>query len=245
MEIIPAIDLLEGQCVRLVQGRYDRVIHYRRDPVEVAREFCQAGAKWLHVIDLDGVRVGRPVNLDGLLRIVQATGAQVEFGGGIRDEAAIDASLAAGARRVIVGTRALEDFEWFRRVAHRPEYARRICLGLDARLGKLTIQGRTQDTQRTAVEVAESVADWPLAAIVYTDVGRDGMLLGPNVQAIRSLVSVSALPVVAAGGVTDLDDVKTLAGLNLAGLVIGRAIYEGMIALSDAIRVAAGTAPAG
>lgn len=238
MEILPAIDLLGGKCVRLIQGRYDRVINYESDPLEVARRFQQAGATWLHVIDLDGARDGRVANLQTLRRIVAATGAQVEFGGGVRDEATIRAALDAGAKRVIIGTRALEDPEWFRSVAHAPEFAGRLALGLDARLGKLAVRGWTRDTERTAVDVARSIADWPVAAIVYTDIGRDGLLLGPNLEAIRFLASKSTIPIIASGGVTDLEDIERLAALNIAGVVIGRAIYEQLIDLRDAIRLA-------
>ncbi len=237
MEILPAIDLLGGQCVRLVQGRYDRVIHYERDPVEVALQFQQAGASWLHVIDLEGARDGELANLPALRRIA-ATGMQIEFGGGVRDEEAIRAALDCGASRVIVGTRALEDWNWFRAVVHRPEFMSRLSLGLDARLGKLAVRGWTLEIRRSAIEVAEAVGEWPLATIIYTDIGRDGMLLGPNIEAIRALASLSTIPVVASGGITDLEDVRRLAQLDLCGAVIGRAIYEGTIDLATAIRTA-------
>ncbi|MGD8452689.1 MAG: 1-(5-phosphoribosyl)-5-[(5-phosphoribosylamino)methylideneamino]imidazole-4-carboxamide isomerase [Phycisphaerae bacterium] len=243
MDILPAIDLLEGRCVRLVQGRYDRVISYEDEPVEVARRFGEAGADWLHVVDLDGARTGRVANLDVVQRIVEQTGAQVEFGGGVRDEDTITAALEAGARRVIVGTRALEDPAWFQNVVHQAVYVDRIALGLDARLGRLATHGWTCDTERTAVEVAKWVADWPLAAIVYTDIGRDGLLLGPNVDAISALAEQATSPVIASGGVTDLDDIRRLAALRLAGVVIGRALYEGGVALTDALAIAHETEP--
>ena len=239
MEILPAIDLLEGKCVRLVQGRYDRVIEYESDPLAIAGRFREAGATWLHVIDLDGARSGHVANLDTLRRIIVETGARVEFGGGVRDEATIRAALQAGATRVIIGTRALEDWDWFRAVAHTPEFSGRIALGLDARLGKLAVRGWTRDTAQTAIEVARQAADWPLATIVYTDIGRDGLLLGPNLEAIRLLAAESRIPVVASGGVTDLDDVRRLTALNLAGIVIGRAIYEQTLDLKEALQAAA------
>jgi len=237
MEILPAIDLLEGKCVRLIQGRYDRVIDYESDPLDVATRFRAAGATWLHVVDLDGARDGKVSNLNSVRRIARETGANVEFGGGVRDEATIQAALDAGAQRVIVGTRALEDWEWFRDVVHQPKYVNRIALGLDARLGKLAVRGWTHETERTAVGVAEAVADWPLATIVYTDIARDGLMLGPNIDAIRLLASHSTVPAIASGGVTDLDDVRRLAALELAGIVIGRALYEEAIDLKDALHV--------
>lgn len=238
MEIIPAIDLLENDCVRLVQGRYDRLIHYRRDPVEVAGEFQRAGATWLHVVDLEGARDGRIANLKALARLA-ALGLRIEFGGGVRDADSIRAALEAGAARVIVGTRALEDREWFRSVAYAPEFAGRLALGLDARLGKLAVRGWTQELAGpTAVEEAERLAGWPIAALVYTDISRDGLLLGPNVESVRALASVSPVPVIASGGVSELADVRRLRRIRLAGVVIGRALYEGAIDLREAIKAA-------
>lgn len=238
MEILPAIDLLGGKCVRLVQGRYDRVIDYESDPLEVAERFRREGAAWLHIIDLDGARFGTVRNLHVLRDVVQRTKLRVEFGGGVRDEQTIRAALEAGAQRVIVGTRALEDEQWFREVVHKPDFVNRIGLGLDARLGKLAVRGWTRETERTAVEVAERVADWPLANIVYTDIGRDGLLLGPNIDAIRHLAERSIVPVIASGGVTDAEDVQRLSQLSLAGIVIGRALYENSLKLEDALRIA-------
>ncbi len=239
MHILPAIDLLHGKCVRLVQGRYDRVIEYEDDPVAVARRFLDQGATWLHVVDIQGARIGDIANLDALEKLAR-TGAQIEFGGGVRDEQAIQTALDAGATRVIIGTRALEDWDWFREVVHQPRFIQKISLGLDARLGKLATHGWTRETEKTAPELAQEVSDWPLATICYTDIGRDGMLLGPNIDAIRDLAAVSAVPVVASGGVTDLDDVRRLAQINLEGVVIGRAIYEETISLPEAIRIAQG-----
>lgn len=237
MEILPAIDLLNGQCVRLVQGRYDRVLSYQRDPVEVAEQFRDKGARWLHVIDLDGARDGRPANLAALKRIA-GTGLEIEFGGGVREEDTIQAALDAGATRVIIGTRALEDLDWFKAVVHQPRFMNKICLGLDARLGKLAVRGWTQDVELTAIDVAERVRDWPLSTIICTDIGRDGMLLGPNIDAIRQLAAASVVPIVASGGVTDLDDVLHLGQLNLVGVVVGRALYENTLDLAEALRVA-------
>lgn len=237
MEILPAIDLLIGKCVRLVQGRYDRVIEYERDPVEVAHGFLEAGANWLHVVDLLGARCGSLTNLDALERVA-GVGARVEFGGGVRDEDSIQKALDAGAERVIIGTRALEDWDWFKSVVHQERFMNKLSLGLDARLGKLATHGWTRDTERSTSDLAKEVATWPLATICYTDIGRDGMLLGPNIDAIRDLCDVSGVPVIAAGGVTELEDVRRLSQLDLAGVVIGRAIYEETISLPDAIAAA-------
>lgn len=238
MDILPAIDLLEGSCVRLIQGRYDRVIDYQANPIEVATRFHEDGAEWTHVIDLDGARQGSVANIDALRQIVTDTGLKVQFGGGVREQDDIKAALDAGATRVIVGTRALEDWDWFRDIVHKPEFAGRISLGLDAKLGRLEVQGWTPETERTSAEVAEEVSGWPLATIVYTDIARDGLMLGPNLDAIRVIANTSAIPVVYCGGVTDLDDVRRMSELKLSGVVIGRAIYENAIALDEAIKLA-------
>lgn len=240
MEILPAIDLLGGRCVRLLQGRYDRVIDYEADPVTVAEGFRADGAEWLHVVDLDGARSGRIENLDAVRQIGQQTGLKIQFGGGIRDEVSIQQALDVGAQRVIVGTRALEDWEWFHDLVHGPTYADRLALGLDARLGKLAVRGWTQETERLATDVVRAVRGWPLAAIVYTDIGRDGLLLGPNVHAIEMVQQVAATKVIAAGGVSDLEDVRRLQNAGVGGIVIGRAIYENLLQLRDAIVAATG-----
>lgn len=239
MELLPAIDLLAGKSVRLQQGRYDRKLVAEDDALTAAERFRAAGATWVHVVDLDGARTGQIANVVDLQRIA-ATGLAVEFGGGVRDEAAIDSALGAGARRVIVGTRALEDFDWFRTVVHDPRYRGKLALGLDARLGRLTVHGRLRESQRSALEVLEAVDGWPLAAIVYTDVARDGLLLGPNIDVIRSLAGRCSVPLFAAGGVTDMDDLRRLAALPLAGVVVGRALHENVIDLAAAQRVLRG-----
>lgn len=238
MNILPAIDLQNGQCVRLLQGDYTRPIHYQADAVTVAREFEQAGATCVHVVDLDGARDGTPRNLETIHDIRSQTGLDIEVGGGIRSRENARALLDAGASRVLIGTRALEDWAWFHDIVHSEDFRGRICLALDAREGRLALRGWTQQTDRLAVDVAARVASWPLAAITYTDIARDGMLLGPNFDAIRTLTEVSNIPVVASGGVTSLEDVRTLALMPLAGIVIGRALYEKTLNLADAIRVA-------
>jgi phosphoribosylformimino-5-aminoimidazole carboxamide ribotide isomerase len=238
MDILPAIDLRDGRCVRLLQGNYDREIPYSDDPVAQARQFADAGARWLHVVDLDGAKEGRLQNLDVIRRLIKDTPLQVEVGGGIRDEAVVDSLLDIGASRVVIGTRALEDMDWFRQLVQETHRSQRVALGLDSREGKLAVRGWTEVTDRAAIDVAEAVAGWPVAAIIYTDISRDGMLLGPNLEATRSLATVSAIPVIASGGVTDIDDVRHLAEMPLAGIIIGRAIYEKQLDLAEAIRVA-------
>lgn len=237
MEILPAIDLREGKCVRLLQGDYSKQINYAEDPLAVARQFENAGAQWVHVVDLDGAREGSLRNLPTIKRILSETGLRLEVGGGLRDTQTIEELLRAGVSRCVVGTRAVEDWDWFQSLVHSENCNGRICLGLDARQGQLAVKGWTEQTQQTAVQVAERVADWPLAAIIYTDIGRDGMLLGPNVEAVKSLAALSKVPVIASGGVTDIDDVRRLSTLPIIGIIIGRAIYEGQLDLSEAIGV--------
>jgi len=241
MDILPAIDLRAGKCVRLLQGDYARQIDYADDPVAVARQFEEAGARWLHLVDLDGAREGRPSNLPVIERILVTTSLKVEVGGGLRDVETIESLLAAGVTRCIVGTKALEDWDWFHKLAHGPACWGRLCLGLDARLGRLAVRGWIQELSLTALEVAERVAEWPLAAIIYTDIGRDGMLLGANIEAMKEMAERSNIPVIASGGVTDIDDVRRLAVLPLLGIIIGRSIYEKTIDRAEAIQVAAGS----
>lgn len=235
MDILPAIDLRAGKCVRLIQGDYDRQIDYDDDPVAVAKRFVKDGARWLHSVDLDGAKEGELKNLDPIRRIAQETPLKIEVGGGIRTRETVNALLEVGVERVVIGTRAIEDWAWFEDLVREPAHANRIVLGLDAREGLLATHGWIKQTSRTAIDVAEAVADWPLAAIVYTDITRDGMLLGPNIEALRTLVDVAEVPVIAAGGVTDINDVKQLAAMPLGGIIIGRAIYEGTLTLPDAL----------
>lgn len=237
MDILPAVDLREGKCVRLLQGDYSKQIDYSEDPVAVARRFEEAGARWVHVVDLDGAREGTLQNLPTIENILRDTRLQMEVGGGLRDTRTIEELLRAGVSRCVVGTRALEDWEWFRELVHREDCRNRIALGLDARQGQLAVKGWTEQTSETALQVAERVADWPLAAIIYTDIGRDGMLLGPNVEAVKILADFSKIPVVASGGVTDIEDIRRLSALPLLGVIVGRAIYEGQLDLSAAIRL--------
>ena len=238
MDILPAIDLRAGKCVRLLQGDYSRQIDYADDPVAVAGQFEQAGARWLHLVDLDGAREGRLCNLPVIERILGKTALKVEVGGGLREVDVIESLLAAGVARCVVGTKALEDWAWFEQLVGRPNCRGRICLGLDARQGKLAVRGWTKETSLTALEVADRVAEWPLAAIVFTDIGRDGMLLGANIAAMKEMAARSKVPVIASGGVTDVDDVRRLAKLPLLGIIIGRAIYEKQIDLAEAILIA-------
>ena len=235
MDILPAIDLREGKCVRLLQGDYARQIDYRDDPVAQAQEFEQAGACWLHVVDLDGAKEGGQYNIATLDNIRRATKLNIEIGGGIRNEVSVKALLQAGITRTIIGTRALEEPDWFEKLVH--DYPGKIVLGLDARDGLISTRGWIQTSEITVTQMAEKVNDWPLAAIVYTDIARDGMLTGPNIEATRQLAQNCRVPIIASGGVGSLNDIEQLAKLPLQGIIVGRALYEGKFTLPEALKV--------
>jgi phosphoribosylformimino-5-aminoimidazole carboxamide ribotide isomerase len=233
MDVIPAIDLIDGKCVRLIQGEYHRKITYEPDPVKQARQFLAAGATRLHIVDLDGARVGKPVNHEAIEAIATAVDLKIEVGGGIRDEASITQLLDIGACRVIIGTSAVSRFDWFGEMANK--FVGKLVLGLDARGSKVAIRGWSQNSHEQLSEFAAQAAGLPLAAIIYTDITKDGMLAGPNFERTKALVDAVDVPVVAAGGVTTIEDVEKLSQLGVAGVVIGRALYEGSLTLSDAI----------
>ncbi len=240
MEIYPSIDVRSGKVVRLLQGDYARQINYADDPVAVAALFEQAGATWMHLVDLDGAKTGQPANLHVLAAICKRTKLKVEFGGGMRDEAQIARALEEGASRVIVGTRAIEDWPWFESLVGRPEFAHRVGLGLDARNGEVAVRGWVQGAGIQAVDLANRADPLPVAAIVYTDISKDGMLTGPNFEATERLANQTRIPVIASGGMSSIDDIRRLVGTAVHGAIIGRAYYEGRIDLFEAIRVARG-----
>ena len=245
MEILPAIDLRSGKCVRLIQGDYQQQIDYNDDPVEVARSFEQAGTNWIHIVDLDGAKAGKIENLPSIKAIAKATRVKIEVGGGVRSLEDVQALLDVGVSRVILGTKALEAWGWFEDLAHRADMAGKLALGLDARDGVLAIRGWTEQSQQRAVEVAKRVRGWALGAIIYTDISKDGMLAGANLEATEELAGATDVGVIAAGGVTSEADVEALAKLPLAGMIIGRALYEGRIDLSQAIQIVQSKADAG
>ena len=235
MQIIPAIDLRGGRCVRLRQGNYDDETVFGDDPASMAAHWVSQGAQRLHLVDLDGARAGRPGNLDSVRAILQRVQVPCQFGGGLRTNETVAELLALGVDRVIVGTRALTEPVWLRQLCQA--FPRRVCLGLDARDGKVAVDGWTRTSATAAVELARQLAELPLAAIIYTDITRDGMMGGVNLQAIRQLTQAVSAPVIASGGVTTLDDVQALAAVPVAGCIVGRALYEGKISLAEAIRL--------
>ncbi len=237
MHVYPAIDLRGGRVVRLRQGDYAQEKSYADDPVAQAKAFADAGATWLHMVDLDGARSGRMSHLDVIRRVCEQTGLKVQVGGGIREEAVIRQLFDCGVARAILGTAALANWLWFEGLMRDPTYHGRVVLGLDARGGKLAVQGWERSLEATALEVAGKVSDWPLAAIVYTDISTDGTMQGPNLEATRRITEVTRVPVIASGGVGTTEHLRALRGLAVAGVIVGRALYEGAFTLEQAIQI--------
>lgn len=233
MDIIPAIDLRDGKCVRLIQGQYHRQITYHDDPVEQARQFHADGAQWLHMVDLDGAKVGKPVNTETISAIAALGLLKIEVGGGLRNETSIEQLLDVGVTRVIIGTKAVSDFEWFSEMAAK--FEGRLVLGLDARGSMVATHGWMEDSAQTMLEFAAQADALPLAAIIYTDISKDGMLSGPNVERTALLVEAVDTPVIASGGVKEVDDIRKLRPIGVAGVVVGRSLYEGTLKLREAI----------
>jgi len=236
MDVIPAIDLRDGQCVRLIQGQYDRQITYNDDPAQQARRFYDDGARWLHIVDLDGAKEGRPINTASIAEIAELGLLKIEVGGGIRDEASIRELIDLGVTRIIIGTKAVSDFEWFSDMAYRFKY--RLVLGLDARGSMVATHGWLEDSSQPLLEFAARADKLPLAAIIYTDITKDGMLTGPNIERTAALVDAVRTPVIASGGVKEATDIKKLIPIRVAGVIVGRSLYEGTLNLKDAIAAA-------
>lgn len=236
MQVWPAIDLRGGNCVRLQQGDYNRETVYSADPVSVALQFQAAGAKHLHIVDLDGAVDGQPTNRAVIREIVTAVEMQCEVGGGVRSQAIIDDLLTLGLDRLVLGTAALKHAEWFRQMCRA--YPGQLVLGIDAKNGFVATEGWHEVSRVEATELADWFRDVPLATIIYTDIATDGMMQGPNVAEMARMQRHVSVPVVASGGVTTLDDVRDLAAAGMAGVIIGRALYEQSIDLGEAIQTA-------
>jgi phosphoribosylformimino-5-aminoimidazole carboxamide ribotide isomerase len=236
VEVWPAIDLRGGRCVRLRQGDYARETVFGEDPAAIARHWVELGADRLHLVDLDGAREGRPVNVKSVRAILAAVDVPCELGGGIRDERTIAGLLNQGLRRLVIGTKAVGQPEWFRRMCRA--FPGRLALGIDAREGRVATDGWLETSGVAATELAGEYAGEPIAAIIYTDIVTDGMLSGPNVEAMAAMQAAVKLPVVASGGVTTAEDVARLAAAGMAGCIIGRALYEGTLTLADALAAA-------
>ena len=246
LQLLPAIDLLEGRCVRLRQGNYEDSTVFSDDPVEVALRWQQEGAERLHLVDLDGARAGRPVNQEVVRQIVQRTGLPCQLGGGIRDEQSIRATIEqTGVDRVIIGTKALRQPDWFAEMCG--QFPGHLALGLDARNSMVATDGWLEVSEVSALELARRFIGLPLAAVIYTNIANDGMMQGIDPATREDMVALANLgfSVIASGGVTTLDDLHHLVEARrraptLSGAIIGRALYEGTIRLADALAATAG-----
>lgn len=237
MQIWPAIDLRAGKCVRLKQGDYNQETIFGDEPAVMARQWIDLGAQYLHLVDLDGAKVGRPANLPAVRAILAAVDVPCQLGGGIRDEETIQSLLELGLSRLVLGTSALKRPDWFRQMAEK--YPGKLALGIDARDGMVATDGWLETSSTPATELAQEFSKLPLAAIIYTDIARDGMLAGPNVEAMRQMKEAVPLPVIASGGVTTKADVVQLAAIPMAGSIIGRAFYENTLTMAEALEAAA------
>ncbi len=243
MIVIPAIDLKEGKCVRLEQGLMDRDTVFNDDPAAQALEWQAQGAELLHIVDLDGAFAGEPKNRSAIEAIIKAIAIPAQLGGGIRDIPTIEAYLGLGLARVIIGTAAQRNPELVREACAK--FPGRIVVGIDARDGMVAVQGWAEVTGITAVELAKKFEGFGVSAIIYTDISRDGMLQGPNIDATRTLAESVAIPVIASGGVSSLKDIKNLMGIEasgVSGVITGKAVYTGAIRLSEAIGLTKGKA---
>ena len=237
MEVIPAIDLLDGKCVRLYQGDYDRASIFNDNPVEVARQWASEGATRLHVVDLDGAKEGKSVNLSVIEAIARAIDIPVQVGGGLRDRAGVSRLLDTGVQRAILGTVAVENPDLVTQLCS--EFNDRIVVGIDARNGKVATRGWLETSEVEATKLAAEMAQAGAAAIIYTDIHRDGTLSGPNMDALRELAESIDIPVIASGGVSSLTDLLSLLSLESAGVtgaIVGKAIYTGDVSLKEAVR---------
>ncbi|HEY5649037.1 MAG TPA: 1-(5-phosphoribosyl)-5-[(5-phosphoribosylamino)methylideneamino]imidazole-4-carboxamide isomerase [Nitrospiria bacterium] len=238
MRIFPAIDIKDGRCVRLTQGRLGTETVYSEDPVSMARLWESRGAEIIHVVDLDGAFTGKPRNRDLILQICEAVSIPIQVAGGLRTHEDIEGYLKGGADRVVLGTKVVTDFPFLEKGCET--FPMRISVGLDARNEQVVVQGWTESTSTTVLELAKQISSLRVLSIIFTDIQRDGMLEGPNLDAIQKLSGAVSIPIIASGGVTTLDDLKALMNLappGVAGAIIGKALYNGVIRLEDAMKL--------
>jgi phosphoribosylformimino-5-aminoimidazole carboxamide ribotide isomerase len=237
MEVIPAIDLLEGRCVRLYQGDYGRSQVFNDDPVTVAREWVSQGATRLHLVDLDGAKAGHPINASVIEAIVQAVDVPVQVGGGLRDRTRVAQLLEVGVHQAILGTVAVEQPDLVSQLCE--EFPDQIVVGIDARNGKVATRGWVETSEADAIELAQQMTQRGVCRLIYTDIYRDGTLQGPNQQALKELAVAVSIPVIASGGICSLTDLLSLLALEpigVAGVIIGRALYTGDVSLKEAVQ---------
>jgi len=238
MLIIPAIDLRGGKVVRLFQGQFSREKVYSSDPVKVAKHWVRQGAKFLHIVDLDGASSGAPKNLEALKEIIAQVGMPVEFGGGVRSMETISRLLTLGVQRVILGTKAAADEEFLKKA--RKKFGEKIIVSIDAKGGEVLTQGWNRKVAKTTLDFAKDLKKIGFKQIIYTDISKDGTLAGPNILGIKELLKLTGLKVIASGGVSDLKDLIKLSKFKkqgLVGVIIGKALYEGKFTLVEALKL--------
>lgn len=234
MILYPAIDIRDGRAVRLIQGDYERETAYDDDPVVAARRWADGGARWLHVVDLDGARAGEPVNLDHVRRIVGAINVPVQLGGGLRDSKKVEDAISSGAERVVLGTAAVRDPDMVGAIA--AAHGDRVVASVDARSGKVAAEGWTESSDLGTAEVVKVLSERGIRRFVYTPVDVDGLMEGPDLGSLREVAKAADGELIYSGGVGSLDDLRALAGLgidNLGGVIVGRALYEGRFTVAE------------
>lgn len=235
MIIYPAIDIIDGKCVRLVQGKFDQVSVYGDDLVEIAMRWKDSGAKWLHMVDLDGARGRKNSNPERIKEVVEATGLLIEVGGGIRDMKSLENVLSNGVSRAIIGTAAVKNPEFLKEAVK--EYGSKIAVGIDAKDGMVAIDGWENKSTLEAVEFAKEVENVGVKTIIYTDISRDGMMMGPNMKAMLSMKDAVSMEVIASGGVSSIEDLIELDRIGMPGAIVGKALYNGAIDLKKAFEL--------
>lgn len=240
MDFIPAIDLKEGACVRLRQGRMDQATRFSEDPIAMAEHWASCGARKLHIVDLDGAFAGAPVHADLIASMIAAIpNVEVQIGGGLRNLATLEYYLQVGAKRLVIGTKAIQEPAFLQACAR--QFPSSILYGLDVRNGLVALSGWTKASKATATELVQAMGDLPLAGVIYTDISKDGMLEGVNVESTLALAKTSPVPVIASGGVANLADLEWLLqaqqmqSVTLGGVIVGRALYEGTLNCTEAL----------
>lgn len=236
MRIYPAIDIKDGKCVRLLRGSFDDVTVYGDDPAEMAKKWEAQGGEYIHVVDLDGAVKGHGVNAEAIRRICESVSVPVQTGGGIRTMEDIESKLSCGISRVIIGTKAVSDPEFIKNAVEK--YGSKIAIGIDAKDGKVAIEGWEKTTEFGAVEFAKKMAELGVKTIIYTDIATDGTLAGPNVKAMKEMASSIDADVIASGGIGNIEHIKSLLETGVEGVIVGRALYTGGVDLSAAVEAA-------
>lgn len=238
MQIFPATDILGGKVVRLTKGDYNQVKIYADSPAEMAKEFIKEGATNLHMVDLDGAKDGTLVNFDAIREAAQIKELFIEVGGGIRDMNKVEAYLSLGVKRVILGTAAIRNYPFVEEAVK--EYGNAIAVGVDAKNGLVAVNGWQETTTVNSVEFCKKLRDTGVSTVIYTDISKDGMLSGTNLEIYKELSKIKGLDIVASGGITFVDEIKTLSDMNIYGAIVGKAVYEGKLTLKDALMAAGG-----